>query len=257
MTDTTETRLADLRIQSYLRASVAHRDTEQVGPFLATFDRHSDNPFLNYAIPEDDAVPSSAEVAALIESYRRHHKKPRLEYLPAVAPAAEKALIAGGFTVEGRCALMICAPDLIRRPPAPNGIEFLMATEDRDLAAAAMVQHEAYEGTTPTEEDVNRLRGTVSSGGIVGLARDAATGEPVGAGLDAPAHDGLTEIAAVAVREPFRRRGIAAALTARLAQEAFAAGVTLAFLMAEHEAEERIYTRAGFITTSEVLFLSA
>ncbi len=58
------------------------------------------------------------------------------------------------------------------------------------------------------------------------------------------------------MRAPFRRRGIAGALTTRLVQEAFDVGVTLAFLMAAHEAEERIYTRAGFSTTGEILHIS-
>ncbi|MBW4566316.1 MAG: GNAT family N-acetyltransferase [Mojavia pulchra JT2-VF2] len=48
--------------------------------------------------------------------------------------------------------------------------------------------------------------------------------------------------AVIGVVSSFRRRGIAGALTTRLVQEAFNKGVTVAFLMAAHEAEERIYT---------------
>ncbi|MDP8964138.1 MAG: hypothetical protein M3O33_09180 [Cyanobacteriota bacterium] len=45
------------RIQSYLRfAASQQRDTERIEPFLATFNRYNDNPFLNYAIPDDKAV---------------------------------------------------------------------------------------------------------------------------------------------------------------------------------------------------------
>lgn len=39
-------------------------------------------------------------------------------------------------------------------------------------------------------------------------------------------------------------------------QEAFDAGVTVAFLMAAHEAEKRIYLGAGFSTTGEILHIS-
>ena len=42
----------------------------------------------------------------------------------------------------------------------------------------------------------------------------------------------------------------------RLLEEAFAAGVTLPFLMAAAEAEERIYARAGFTTIGEILHIS-
>ncbi|MEG3975323.1 hypothetical protein QT970_11950 [Microcoleus sp. herbarium8] len=55
------------RIQSYLRfAASQQRDTERIGPFLATFSRHSANPYLNYAIPDDGAAPSLADVNALL-----------------------------------------------------------------------------------------------------------------------------------------------------------------------------------------------
>jgi predicted GNAT family acetyltransferase len=68
--------------------------------------------------------------------------------------------------------------------------------------------------------------------------------------------DGITELAGVGVRKPFRRRGIAAALTALLAQDALARGVTTVFLMAAHEAEARIYARVGFSPIGEVLHIS-
>jgi hypothetical protein len=59
-------------IQSYLRVVASHqRDTERIGPFLATFSRANDNPFLNYAIPDDNATPSPADVAALIVAYTK------------------------------------------------------------------------------------------------------------------------------------------------------------------------------------------
>lgn len=85
----------------------------------------------------------------------------------------------------------------------------------------------------------------------------ATTGEPAGAGVCSVPGNQTTEIASIGVRVPFRRRGIAGALTTRLVQEAFNAGVTVAFLMAAHEEEARIYTRAGFSATGEILHLSA
>lgn len=60
----------DSRIQSYLRfAASQQRDTEQIGPFLASFNRYSANPFLNYVIPNDAATPSLTDVKALIAAY--------------------------------------------------------------------------------------------------------------------------------------------------------------------------------------------
>jgi hypothetical protein len=66
----------DSRIQSYLRfAASQQRDTQQIGPFLATFNRHSANPFLNYAIPDDAATPSLTDVNALIAAYESRGRK--------------------------------------------------------------------------------------------------------------------------------------------------------------------------------------
>jgi predicted GNAT family acetyltransferase len=48
------------------------------------------------------------------------------------------------------------------------------------------------------------------------------------------------------VLERFRRRGIAAALTAAVAGEAFAEGAELCFLTPGDEGAERVYARAGF-----------
>lgn len=247
----------DAQIQSYLRAAASRRrDAEQIGPFLVTFDQHSDNPYRNYAIPDDGAAPSLTDVQALIAAYERRGRTPRLEYVAASAPTAEAALLAGGFTVEGRLPLMTISPDAAGDLPVPPGIEFVLPATEDDLLATATVQNEAYGEPTTSQHDVERLQATLAAGGIVVLARSTATAEPIGAGLCSVPHDGATEIAAIGVIPPYRRRGVAGALCARLLREAFAAGVTTPFLMAGHEAEERIYARAGFVTTSRILHIS-
>lgn len=126
------------------------------------------------------------------------------------------------------------------------------------MLANVTAQNEAYgDGDLPpSPEDGKRLRSSLTAGGIAVLARVAATGEPAGAGVCSVPGDQTTEIAGIGVRVPFRRRGIAGALTTRLVREAFDAGVTVAFLMAAHEEEARIYTRAGFAPTGEILHIS-
>jgi len=245
------------RIQSYLRfAASQQRDTEQIGPFLATFNRHSANPYLNYAIPEDDAKPSPTDVKALITAYEKRGRKPRLEYVATLAPAVEEALTSAGFSVEGRLPLMTCAPGLEKFLPIPPDIELIVPVSDAEMLATVAVQHEAYGESAPSLEDAKRLRDSMAAGGIAVLARVAATGEPTGAGVCTVPGNQTTEIAGIGVRVGFRRRGIAGALTTRLMREAYLAGVTVAFLMAAHEEEVRIYTRAGFSTTGEILHIA-
>ncbi|HKP51070.1 MAG TPA: GNAT family N-acetyltransferase [Chloroflexia bacterium] len=247
------------RIQSYLRVASSHgRETERIGPFLGTFDLSTENAYLNYAIPDDGATPSPADIAALITAYERRWRKPRLEYISKLAPAVEQTLIDAGFEVERRTPLMVCTPGSEQFVPTPPGMELLVPTTDDEISGLMMAQNEAFGQAlnTPDAEAIASFRSSMAGGMIAIMARDEATGEPAGGGVGTIPYDGITEIAGIGVREAYRRRGIAAALTSRLLQEAFAAGVTLPFLMAAAEAEERIYARAGFTTIGDVMHIS-
>jgi ribosomal protein S18 acetylase RimI-like enzyme len=246
------------RIQDSIRANACRwRDCERIGPFIATFNREDANPYLNYAIPDDAAMPLAADVDALVDAYRKRDRQPRLEYIPALAPAVEPVLLAEGFDIERRTPLMTCtaAPDV--REVAAEGVELIAPSSEEEYLAAVSVQWEAYEeqGSVPRHA-VEALRRTVDAGGVVVLARDIETREPAGAGACTAPHDGLTELTSVGVPMPFRRRGIAAAMASWLAEQAFAKGMTGVFLMAHGEAEARIYARAGFVSQSEVLHIS-
>jgi hypothetical protein len=147
------------RIQSYLRfAASQQRDTERIGPFLATFSRHSANPYLNYAIPDDGAAPSLADVNALIAAYSVRGRKPRLEYVAKLAPAVEETLISVGFTVEGRLRLMTCTPGSEKLLPLPPDIELIVPVSEAESLGTAAAQHEAFTEAAPSPEDVDRKR---------------------------------------------------------------------------------------------------
>jgi ribosomal protein S18 acetylase RimI-like enzyme len=244
------------RIHAYLRVAAPRgRDCERIGPFLATFNRDSDNRYLNYAIPDDGAQPTPDDVAALVDTYRARGRAPRLEYVTSLAPAVEPALLAAGFEVEGRLPLMMYRGD--GEKARPEGIAIIEARSDEELRGVAAVQWDAYEeqGAVP-ERAVDSLRATVAHGGLVVLARDAATGEAAGGGLCTGPHEGATELTSVGVRERYRRRGIAEAMTRWLAREMHARGNDCVFLMADGPPEERIYARAGFETVSDILHIS-
>ena len=246
------------QIQASIRVAARRgRDHERIGPFLATFNRGDDNPYLNYAIPDDGAAPSPAEVDGLVAAYRKRNRRPRLEYIPLLAPNVEPTLVRAGFSVERRTPLMTCTEAASVREVVAAGISLVAPASEDDYRAAASVQWEAYEeeGDVP-QRTVDALRRTVEAGGVVVLARDLETGQPAGAGLCTAPEDGLTELSSVGVRAPFRRRGIAAAMTSWLTEHAFANGVSCVFLMAHAEPEARIYARAGFMRRSEVLHIS-
>jgi GNAT superfamily N-acetyltransferase len=245
-------------IQAYVRrAAAAGRDTEQIGPFLATFTPHSAGPFVNYAIPADGARPTADDVAALVAAYEGRGRVPRLEYLPKVAPEVEAALLAGGFTVEERLPVMECADGGVTAQPVPAGIELLTQLTDRELRDMITAQREAFGESDPVgDADVAHARQALRRGGLAALARDAVTGEPAGGGVCTPIFNGVTEVAGIAVRPAYRCRGIAAAITSYLTVQAHRAGTTTAFLTPAGEPQERIYRRAGFDTTDEILFAS-
>ncbi|TDQ04363.1 GNAT family N-acetyltransferase [Labedaea rhizosphaerae] len=243
-------------VAHHVRASLTRRDHERVGPFVAAFDPASTNPWRNYAVPDDGAQPTPADVAALIALFEARGLVPRLEYVPMAAPAVETALTTAGFTVEGRPPVMVSWPGSLPAPECPTGTTVRTVTSDAEFLAAATVQNEAYKASNPpTPSDVGRLRSCVDRGGFVGLATQTVTGSAVGSGLlDVPI-DGIGELAAVGVLEAFRCRGIATALSLHLATTAHAQGLRLVWLEAAPE-EENLYRRAGFVPAASKLWIS-
>jgi GNAT superfamily N-acetyltransferase len=247
-------------VHAYLRAEVTRsRDVERVGPFLASFSQGDSNPARNYAIPDDGARPTSADIAALVTAFERRRRRPRLEYLPAAAPAVEAALLAGGFAPEVRMSLMTCSLEWLPHLPdirPPDGVELVAPASDQERQELLAATNEAY-GEPPGggPQAAARLLATLAAGGLAVLAR-TSEGEQVGGGQCTPPHDGTAEIHSIGVRHCFRRRGVGGALAGWLVRAAFASGIPQPWLMAASAPEERIYARAGFRPVSEVLHIS-
>jgi len=239
----------DSRIQAYLRAhAMRMADHERNGPFLSAFDGVSDNPYRNYAVPDDGAKPCLDDVAALEAAFIRRRRKPRLEYIAAAAPEVESALLARGFAIEKRYPILTCLTGEVRELP---GIDVAEARTEADIVAAAEALSEAYGDDAPYPDPLFRL---IDQGGMLAIVRDGET--VVGAGMATPQHEGVTEIAGIGVRDRFRRRGVAGAVTSFLTRMAFARGATLAWLTPGSDGAERVYERAGFSRASEQLHIS-
>lgn len=253
----TDTSVSAAAIAAYLRAHLSRSpDAERVGRFVCGFDPESDNPFRNYAVPDDGCAPTDDDMAELMAAFERRARRPRLEYLPDRAPALAAMLDRCGFVIETEPPLMICGPAALASPAAPVGMSLALARSEADLTLCAQVQNQAYGEGEASRADVARLTALVARGGLVALARDRVSGEAVGSGLYAAPLAGVTEIAAVGVIAPFRRRGVGAAVTALLTAAAFRRGVTIPFLMAAHEAEARLYGRIGFEACGRMRLIS-
>jgi len=206
------------------------RHVEHVGPFIATVSEHTANPYLSDAIPVDGAAPptttcerssacSGVEAACHGWSTSRCSRpKSRRGWTP---PASHRA----------PHPLLVCTPPELRPVPVPDGVAVRPPAGDGEDLAAAGAQHDAYQELGPAgPDDAARLRRLAEGGGVVVVALVEATGEAAGAGVCDAIHRGVGELAGIGVRAWFRRRGIAAVITHRLARAAFAAGAATVFL---------------------------
>jgi predicted GNAT family acetyltransferase len=116
--------------------------------------------------------------------------------------------------------------------------------------------NEAFEIPETTEHDVARSRRLLDRGGLVAAAVDTATGEFVGAGEIGGPHEGVAEVAGIAVRPSHRRRGIGGAVTALLTRAGRDVGITLPYLTPADDAAARVYARIGYRKVGEALYIS-
>ena len=246
----------DTIVQNSVIAQLSRRPrTVEVGPFVIGWDPTTDSRFVNYATPRLDAV-TATDVAALVAAFREIGQVPRLEYVISRAPGLEQHLLEAGFTVEARHHYLVCTPDSLTVPTLPEGFEIVEPTTDEEYAGLIAAQNEAFGGEpVATPADIARVRRTQDNGGVVLLAR-SVDGAYVGGGQASPPGAGVTEVAGIAVREAFRRRGIAGAVTAAITERAFASGVQAAWLEASGEDSWRVYERVGYAPTGQRLYIA-
>lgn len=243
-------------VQRSVVANLSRRPNPvEVGPFVIGVDPSTDSRHVNYATPQPDAVITAADVTALVAAFRQLDRVPRLEYVTSCAPDLEAHLLAAGFTVEGRYEYLACSPTSLRPAALPDGYELVQPTTDEEFAGTIAAQNESFGGGfTATPADVARVRRTQGLGGVLVGVR-AADGTYVGGGQAAAPGAGASEVAGIAVREPYRRRGIAAALTSAITGQVFANGVDVAWLEAGGEDSWRVYERVGYRPTGQRLYI--
>lgn len=246
-------------ISARITAAAKRRSHRIVGPFVVNLHPANASAGWNYAVPVDGAEPTEREIADLVAHFVENDRLPRLELIVKAAPAVAPALAAAGFREDNRLAQLAAAPDTRFMPRLPADVVVAMAaTDDAELLAIAALQNRAYGETEPANQgDVDRLQRCVDRGVLIATARAAATGELIGAGLiDVTGPDDpIGELAAVATAGQHRRRGIAGAISAFLAEAAFARGMTLVFLECEGK-NVGVYRKTGFTDCGERSWMS-
>ncbi|GAA1960090.1 GNAT family N-acetyltransferase [Kitasatospora viridis] len=247
----------DTIVQSFAVANLRRRpEVVETGGFVIGFDPSTTSPYINYATPLPGAEPSAADVAALVAAFRERGLRPRLEFAPDTAPAVEPALRAAGFTVEATHEYLVCTPQTLAVPAGDDlPLVEVPATEEEYTAIDGALA-EAFSGEfASSPEGVARLRRTQENGGAVRFVR-APDGRCAGAaGCSAPAV-GTSELSGVGTRPEFRRRGIAAAVTAACAAALFAQGAESVWLEYSGEGSRRVYEGVGFRPQGTRLYVS-
>ena len=158
-----------------------------------------------------------------------------------------------------RCPLMLL--DTLTAPAAPAGRVRIVDADDAALAGVRAAIHVGFgaPGTASGPQSVaerdaavagastslDTTREAIRAGRSVQVGAFDDTDGPVGGGSHNPRGD-VSEIVGVGVLPAYRRRGLAAAVTALLARDAAERGVRTVFCSAESEDVARIYQGVGF-----------
>ncbi|MFI6131258.1 GNAT family N-acetyltransferase [Micromonospora sp. NPDC051141] len=246
----------DARVQQSVVATLSTRPAaREVGPFVVGFDPTTASPHINYATPRPGETVTAADVTALVDAFRAAGRRPRLEYVVSCAPALELLLLAAGFVPEARHTYLLCVPDTLWTPPTPDDVALVEPDDDERRAALIGAQNDAFgEAATASAADVARLRRQQEAGGVAVMAV-AGSGACAGGGGAARPTDGVSEVAGIAVREPYRRRGLAGAITAETTRRLFATGAEVAWLEAGGPESWRVYQRVGYRPAGERRYL--
>jgi ribosomal protein S18 acetylase RimI-like enzyme len=263
--------MADLellrRIDIYLDAAprTACR-TEAIGPFTLFV---NDGPgWRYYARATPGAAGFTAEDVARLRVRQLELGLPEaIEWVRDLAPDLGAAAEAGGMQIAGHPLLHLPSPGAFAPLPPPKGAEIRVAGVEDDLGRIGAVAEIAFAnpgtgiGTAGTEDldamareadpaVLAFLRDRIASGVTIQVAA-FVDGEPVATGAHQPVGD-ATEVVGVACLPAFRRRGLAAAVTSLLVQDALSRGVATVCLSADDADVERLYTRLGFVTVGGV-----
>jgi ribosomal protein S18 acetylase RimI-like enzyme len=253
---TTTSLLADLE-RYYDTAPRARCDTEEHGS-LTLFVAHSGFPY--YARPRLGlaAEVTSADVTAVLERQRELDVPRAVEWVHDTTPSLLAAARAAGMTVE-ECPLLVLEQDP-REPDPAAGVRIVEAddpelglvraavnvgfgTAGTSIGTASVAERD--EDAVARPEGAERIADLIRAGlSVLAGAFDPDAG-PVGGGSHNPRGE-VTEIVGVGVLPAYRRRGLAAAITALLARHALDHGVRTVFCSAQDDAVARVYESVGF-----------
>jgi ribosomal protein S18 acetylase RimI-like enzyme len=253
-------------LQAYLRRVAALQYETVALPGLTLYFHPRDNlTFFNYAVPDAKLFDTEllagwdgdldASLAQMRAECAARGRRPRFEFIHEYAPELDVKLRAAGFVEEARQQLMVCTADRFCAAPPVPGLEIIELDDAApwgEIRVFLTVQQRGFDpegARAATETEARRFAQTLGQGRafVARLQSVAVAAGMYSAPLDVgPRKTRISEIAGLATLAPFRRRGIATALTACAVQRAFGQGVDVVCLVAADERAGRVYERVGF-----------
>ncbi len=245
------------RVQAYLHTKASAVSTRVVlPPFTLHLHPTNPRPDHSYAIPHAP-VPliKSETLDDLCATFAARQRTPHLLFLDEYAPALLTAVPAAGFGETSRAHVMICTPQTLRAPARSERATIVTLSSESSLDEIKEGLDVNALGFDPdaagaTDAEAAEFRRTLHASRAFTLRLD---GQGVSAGMFIPIHDGVTELVGIATLTPYRRQGLAAVMTAAIAQAAFEAGADLVFLAAASHEAGRVYARVGFRSCATLL----
>jgi ribosomal protein S18 acetylase RimI-like enzyme len=229
---------------------------EQIGPFTLFVNDGAGWPY--YARPSLGATAFTASDVNRVRERQRALGVPEsFEWTADVSPALRAAVEAAGLSVAEYPLMALL--DEGQPPRLPDGVTLRLVTPDDDLARIGAVAAVAFgvPGTAAGPEGVDALARAELSSEMAGFVRErlragrtvtaaAFTAEgPVATGSYQPVGN-VSEVAGVGTLPAYRRRGLGAAVTGLLVEDARRRGIQTIFLTAGSEDVARIYHQLGF-----------
>jgi ribosomal protein S18 acetylase RimI-like enzyme len=254
--------VADLeRIDAYLDAAPrSAADAEQIGPFTLFRPR---GPWPYYARPRLGLrrAITAADVRRLRSHQREQGLPESIEWIVEATPSLAGAGAAAGLNVVYHPLMVLDRRFFIAVDP-PGGIALrLLSHADPEFVRAHAVAAVGFSwpGTAAGREggaERDSAAALTSPATVTfmqersrdGLSVSAAAFDddgPVCVGTHQPVGD-VTEVVGVATLPMARRRGLGAAVTSLLVEDAYARGVSTVFLSAGSDDVARVYARLGF-----------
>lgn len=233
------------RIERYYDAAPrTASSTEEVGPFTL-FLRSDPRGWPYYARPRSglSSAPTPDDVRTVLERQREREVPQQLEWVGELVPGLVDAAREAGLVVHEHPLMVLTRP-----VPAPDvpGVEVRLL--DGSDPALGPVQSAIGAGFEESDEvgsaDAPYMRDRVAQG-FTRLVGAFESGAAVGGGSHQPVGP-VTELVGIAVVPRFRRRGVGAAITGALVEDARALGVETVFLSAGSQRVADVYARVGF-----------